>query len=422
MIAQISRSRFRRETWWIIKQLQIKLSSRVPSLIRRYTCYKIQMLTLHHTLGRNHYYRTRILSNKTILKVFIIKELPPWRNPRHAHIQHLANRAAHLKPTRIQIPKPGTTETRPLTVPPVPLRALLKLHNLVLRPLFHTIPQSQHGYRPRFNRITAWQSLLRQWDKYTYVIEFDIRKFFDHVDKRALRSTLLDLGLPQSTIRLITNGKYIDKASDTIKEQEQGILQGYPTSPLLALIALHKVIRIHESDTYTYLGYADDGLLFINPTIPSPPPNHEDTNPTIPSPPPNHEDTTLTTTPHIPYLLIHRTLYELTGTLHRINLTLKAPATRLIKIGPHALDFTFLGIQRSSSGQLTINSRSGLFKGTPLANPLDLLTFYKSPAQPEKKRKPRILTHCFPHSRTRLTMQCAQMRHHLRARKTNART
>jgi hypothetical protein len=397
--------RYRRERWWFNRTFQTSMSIRVPPLIRRYTCYKIQQLHHYLRLGSPAYHQLaqRIFHSRTILTVFIIKEFPTWRNPRTGHISYLVNRARHGNlpyPTRIWIPKPDTTEQRPLTVPPIVLRALLKLIVLTMRPLFQTIPQSQHGYRPRFNRITAWQSLLRQWDKYEYVIEFDIRKFFDHVDKRALRRTLLELGLPQSTIRLITNGKYIDKASDTIKEQDQGILQGYPTSPLLALIALHRVTRVHESDTYSYLGYADDGLLLYN------------SYSLLPANP--HVKTLDLWRPRMHYaeqLLKLNILNILSTKLKPIGLTLKPEKTRLIK-GRHPQQFTFLGIQRSPSGVLTIDSRSGLLKGQVIHKLEDLTTLYQCPTQTQRKST-RSLRQCFQYSKPALLWKCAQMKHHL---------
>jgi hypothetical protein len=261
----------------------------------------------------------------------------------------------------------------------------------VLRPLFHTIPQSQHGYRPRFNRITAWQSLLRQWDEVNYALEFDIRKFFDSVDKTQLTKKLLDLGIPPRTISLITNGKYKQLEADgrvTTHEQKTGIPQGYPTSPLLALIGLHCIIELHNSTTYEYLGYADDGIILSQ-----------------------HHPITTCSTKFMQAIATHALtntcntewsksildslrpspiLAEIQTKLNTLSLHLKAKSVRVIKTPTNAKQFTFLGIQRcpeATSYTLRIDSRSGLYRGRPLKDLNELYTLYQTDTPSQKTNR-----------------------------------
>jgi RNA-directed DNA polymerase len=86
---------------------------------------------------------------------------------------------------RIWIPKPGTTEKRPLGIPPRCLQALFKL---ALEPEWETkFEDNSYGFRPGKNCHDAFCAIRNSViKKAKYVIDADISKCFDRINHEAL--------------------------------------------------------------------------------------------------------------------------------------------------------------------------------------------------------------------------------------------
>ena len=92
---------------------------------------------------------------------------------------------------RVEIPKPGRAETRPLGIPAVKDRVVQAAAKLVLEPLFEAdFADCSFGFRPKRSAHDALDGIKREVLRgRRWVIDADIRGFFDALD----RETLLQL-------------------------------------------------------------------------------------------------------------------------------------------------------------------------------------------------------------------------------------
>src|SRR6266540_1312837 len=92
---------------------------------------------------------------------------------------------------RVEIPKPGRAETRPLGIPAVKDRVVQAAAKIVLEPLFEAdFADCSFGFRPKRSAHDALDGIKREVLRgRRWVIDADIRGFFDALD----RETLLQL-------------------------------------------------------------------------------------------------------------------------------------------------------------------------------------------------------------------------------------
>lgn len=114
----------------------------------------------------------RELSMKETLKI--------WKRV-ESLVKEGANGATEIDYRRVYIPKQVAGEWRPLGVPTKAWRVYLHmLNNLIVWSRINK-EGSQHAYQPQRGVHTAWAEILREQDKWDYIYEFDLRKFFDNV-------------------------------------------------------------------------------------------------------------------------------------------------------------------------------------------------------------------------------------------------
>lgn len=147
---------------------------------------------------------------------------------------------------RVHIPKGSGSETRPLGIPTVEDKILQRAVVMLLEPIYEQdFHDGSYGFRPgrsAHQALDAMRSTLMDWGG-GWVLEVDIRKFFDTLDHRHLREFL------QRRVRDGVLRRLIDKwlkagvmEEGTIRYPESGSPQGGVISPLLANIYLHYVL------------------------------------------------------------------------------------------------------------------------------------------------------------------------------------
>ena len=167
-----------------------------------------------------------------------------------SNLQSLLNRAKsgtyEAPPVRrVQIPK-GDGSTRPLGIPTYEDKILQRAVKMLLEPIYETTfkPYS-YGFRPGKSAHQALESLWKQAMDMggCWILEVDIRKFFDTLDHKHLRD-ILQLRIRDGVVlRLI--GKWLNAGvmeAGELSYPEAGTPQGGVISPLLANIYLHTVL------------------------------------------------------------------------------------------------------------------------------------------------------------------------------------
>ena len=148
---------------------------------------------------------------------------------------------------RVHIPKgPGSRETRPLGIPTLEDKVLQRAVVMVLEPIYEQdFHNCSYGFRPGRSAHQALEDLWRQTMDLDggWVLEVDIRKFFDTLGHAHLRELLERRVRDGVLLRLI--GKWLNAGvweAGAVTYPSTGSPQGGVISPLLANIYLHYVL------------------------------------------------------------------------------------------------------------------------------------------------------------------------------------
>lgn len=174
---------------------------------------------------------------------------------------------------RSYIPKPGSSKKRPLGISCFEDKIVEKAVKRVLEPIYETMFEaSSYGYRPERSQHQCLDELGRtiQQCAVNYVVEADIRGFFDNVNHEWLVKFLEVRIGDQRIVRLIRRMLKAGIMEDGLEKarMEEGTPQGSILSPLLSNIYLHYVLdlwfnrRIRkrcQGEAYIFR-YADDFL------------------------------------------------------------------------------------------------------------------------------------------------------------------
>jgi len=175
---------------------------------------------------------------------------------------------------RVEIPKPGAPgQTRPIGIPTFEDKVLQRAVVMVLEPIFEgDFLDCSFGFRPG---RSAHQALARLREVTTsmrggWILEIDIRKFFDHLDHEHLQRIVRQRVQDGVILRLI--GKWLHAGvmtGGTVSYPTAGSPQGGVISPLLANVYLHEVLdtwfarRVAPAlaGRCSLVRYADDAVL-----------------------------------------------------------------------------------------------------------------------------------------------------------------
>lgn len=165
---------------------------------------------------------------------------------------------------RVQIPKPGTTETRPLGIPTVRDRIVQAAIVNVIEPIFERdFAEQSYGFRP--NR--GCRDALRRVDEllkagYVHVVDADLKGYFDSIPHEQLMTRVEEKiadGRVLSLIRsFLTAG--IMTGSETWTP-EAGAPQGAVLSPLLSNVYLDPLDHLMARQGIQMVRYADDFVI-----------------------------------------------------------------------------------------------------------------------------------------------------------------
>ena len=144
---------------------------------------------------------------------------------------------------RSYIPKPGSAQGRPLGISNLEDKIVEAAVKRTLEPIYETVfEDSSYGYRPGRSQHQCLDALGRtiQQKRVSYVVEADIRGFFDQVNHewliKFLRHRIGDERVIRLIIRMLKSGIMEDGLRSAM---EKGTSQGSILSPLLSNIYLH---------------------------------------------------------------------------------------------------------------------------------------------------------------------------------------
>jgi RNA-directed DNA polymerase len=196
-----------------------------------------------------------------------------------SNLQGLLNRVKsgtyHAPPVRrVHIPKGGSrTETRPIGIPTLEDKVLQRAVVMLLEPIYEQdFTACSYGFRPGRSAHQALQAFRGQLmnGRGGYVLEVDIRKFFDNLDHGHLRAFLRLRVRDGVLLRLI--GKWLKAGvleDGSVSYPDSGSPQGGVVSPLLSNIFLHYVLDVwferdvkpRLRDRAFLIRYADDVVI-----------------------------------------------------------------------------------------------------------------------------------------------------------------
>ena len=148
---------------------------------------------------------------------------------------------------RVHIPKGGSsTETRPIGIPTLEDKVLQRAIVMLLEPIYEqSFPDSSYGFR---RGRSAHQALASIWDQTMdnrggWILDVDVRKFFDNLDHGHLRTFLQQRVRDGVLLRLI--GKWLKAGvmeDGSVSYPDAGSPQGGVVSPILSNVFLHYVL------------------------------------------------------------------------------------------------------------------------------------------------------------------------------------
>ena len=169
---------------------------------------------------------------------------------------------------RVFIPKPGSRELRPLSIPTVRDRIVQAAVKIVLEPIFEAdmLPCS-FGFRPKRSTHDALQVLVDEsWRGRRWVVETDIANCFEAIPHEKLIQAVQERVCDRSVVALLRGMLRAGVMHDgQVRRSVTGTPQGGVVSPLLANIYLHRIDRAWDAREYGVLArFADDVVVMCS--------------------------------------------------------------------------------------------------------------------------------------------------------------
>jgi len=165
---------------------------------------------------------------------------------------------------RVWIPKPGSTEKRPLGIPCVRDRVVQTALLHVLEPIFD-VTFAEHSYGFRHGRgchhaLERIEALLNEG--YVHVVDADLKSYFDMIPKDRLMSRVRERVSDSRVLGLVE--QFLEQGvMDGLSAWTPvtGTPQGAVISPLLANLYLNPLDHLLAESGYAMVRYADDFVI-----------------------------------------------------------------------------------------------------------------------------------------------------------------
>ncbi|NJM80521.1 MAG: group II intron reverse transcriptase/maturase [Flavobacterium sp.] len=165
------------------------------------------------------------------------------------------------------IPKSGGGE-RKLGIPTIIDRIAQEVVKAYLEPRMEAVfSENSYGYRPNKSAHDAIEKVRENVRKYSWVVDMDIKSFFDEVNHELLLKAV-NKHVPEKWIQMYI-ARWLEcpiqaTSGELIQKKGEGTPQGGVISPLLANLFLHYVLDKWLEKEYpqlTFVRYADDVIV-----------------------------------------------------------------------------------------------------------------------------------------------------------------
>jgi len=180
---------------------------------------------------------------------------------------HRELREGRYRPSAVRrqwIPKPGTSQQRPLGIPTVRDRIVQSALRHVLEPIWEAkFADQSYGFRPG----RSCKDALRRVDEllhagFSWVVDADIQSYYDSIDQRRMMAEVAKEvadGKVLGLVEALLQQPVMENASRWTPDE--GIPQGSTVGPLLANVYLHPVDEAMTRAGYELTRYADDQVI-----------------------------------------------------------------------------------------------------------------------------------------------------------------
>ena len=166
-----------------------------------------------------------------------------------------------LPARRVLIPKPGSQELRPLSIPSVRDRIVQAAVKIVLEPVFEAdfLPCS-YGFRPARSAHDALQVLIDECGRgRRWVVETDIASCFSAIPHEGLMEAVEERICDQPVLKLLRAMLRAGVMEDgQVRRPVTGTPQGGVISPVMCNVYLHRLDRAWDDRDGVLARYADD--------------------------------------------------------------------------------------------------------------------------------------------------------------------
>src|SRR6266849_3582352 len=167
---------------------------------------------------------------------------------------------------RVEIPKPDGGGVRKLGIPSVLDRFIQQAVMQVLQRRWdRTFSNHSYGFRPgRSAHQAVVQAQQYIAEGYSWVIDFDLEKFFDRVNHDKLMGQIAKRVEDKRLLKLIRaflNAGVMENG--LVSPSVEGTPQGGPLSPLLSNLVLDELDRELERRGHRFVRYADDSNIYV---------------------------------------------------------------------------------------------------------------------------------------------------------------